>query len=189
MLSIITGSYLIFWGPLFLVTVWHWSWGWEEAKKSLAHEVLLLAVHHLPVHEGAAERWDEDDRRAVLQVDGARRRGLALGPVEAAALAELLLVPCAAVGGGARPDARRVLLDAAEAHGRVRVVAARSHRATTRERASRDAHRDARRDAQLKAAAIEQQEQAQQVATEQQEEARQAQQAAAQVEGALVSED
>ena len=39
MLSIITGSYLIFWGPLFVVTVWHWSWGWEEAKKSLAHEV------------------------------------------------------------------------------------------------------------------------------------------------------
>ena len=39
MLSIITGSYLIFWSPLFLVTVWHWSWGWEEAKKSLAHEV------------------------------------------------------------------------------------------------------------------------------------------------------
>ena len=41
MLSIITGSYLIFWGPLFVVTVWHWSWGWEEAKKSLAHEVDL----------------------------------------------------------------------------------------------------------------------------------------------------
>ena len=39
MLSIITGSYIIFWGPLFAVTVWHWSWGWEEAKKSLAHEV------------------------------------------------------------------------------------------------------------------------------------------------------
>merc|ERR1719422_603318 len=41
MLSIITGSYLIFWGPLFAVTIWHWSWGWEEAKKSLAHEVCL----------------------------------------------------------------------------------------------------------------------------------------------------
>ena len=42
MLSIITGSYLIFWGPLFVVTVWHWSWGWEEAKKSLAHEVAQI---------------------------------------------------------------------------------------------------------------------------------------------------
>ena len=39
MFVIITLAYLIFWGPLFVVTVWHWSWGWEEAKKSLAHEV------------------------------------------------------------------------------------------------------------------------------------------------------
>ena len=39
MQSIITGSYLIFWGPLFIVTVWNWSWSWVQAKNSLAHEV------------------------------------------------------------------------------------------------------------------------------------------------------
>ena len=39
MLSIITGSYFIFWGPLFIVTVWNWSWSWVQAKNSIAHEV------------------------------------------------------------------------------------------------------------------------------------------------------
>ena len=39
MLSIITGSYLIFWGPLFIVTVWNWNWSWVQAKNSIAHEV------------------------------------------------------------------------------------------------------------------------------------------------------
>ena len=39
MLTIITASYLIFWGPLYLVTVWNWGWRWVEAKNSIAHEV------------------------------------------------------------------------------------------------------------------------------------------------------
>ena len=39
MLTIITASYLIFWGPLYLVTVWNWGWSWVEAKNSIAHEV------------------------------------------------------------------------------------------------------------------------------------------------------
>ena len=39
MLSIVTGSYLIFWGPLFIVTVWNWNWSWAQAKNSIAHEV------------------------------------------------------------------------------------------------------------------------------------------------------
>ena len=52
MLSIITGSYLIFWGPLFVVTVWHWSWGWEEAKKSLAHEVISRLSFRMTGQQG-----------------------------------------------------------------------------------------------------------------------------------------
>ena len=39
MLSIVTGSYLIFWGPLFIVTVWNWNWSWAQAKNSIAHEI------------------------------------------------------------------------------------------------------------------------------------------------------
>ena len=39
MLTIITASYLIFWGPLYLVTVWNWDWSWVEAKNSIVHEV------------------------------------------------------------------------------------------------------------------------------------------------------
>ena len=39
MLTIITASYLIFWGPLYMVTVWNWRWSWLEAKNSIGHEV------------------------------------------------------------------------------------------------------------------------------------------------------
>ena len=41
MLSVITTAYLIFWGPLFLVTLLNWDWDYEEAKQSMAHEVTL----------------------------------------------------------------------------------------------------------------------------------------------------
>ena len=37
----ITTAYLIFWGPLFLVTLINWDWEYEEAKASMAHEVTL----------------------------------------------------------------------------------------------------------------------------------------------------
>ena len=39
MLSIVTISYLFFWGPLFAVTVWNWDWNWAQAKNSITHEV------------------------------------------------------------------------------------------------------------------------------------------------------
>ncbi|XP_023335816.1 uncharacterized protein LOC111707050 isoform X2 [Eurytemora carolleeae] len=39
--SIITGAYLLFWGPLFLVTLLHPGWEWKDAKKSMLHEVSL----------------------------------------------------------------------------------------------------------------------------------------------------
>ena len=39
--TVITTAYLIFWGPLFLVTIVNWDWDYEEAKQSMAHEVTL----------------------------------------------------------------------------------------------------------------------------------------------------
>ena len=39
MFLVITVTYLIFWGPLFLVTLLNWSWEWKDAKKSMSHEV------------------------------------------------------------------------------------------------------------------------------------------------------
>jgi len=41
MFLVITIAYLIFWGPLFLVTLVNWDWNFEEAKHSMAHEVTL----------------------------------------------------------------------------------------------------------------------------------------------------
>ena len=41
MFLVITVAYLIFWGPLFLVTLLNWSWEWKDAKKSMSHEVIL----------------------------------------------------------------------------------------------------------------------------------------------------
>ena len=42
MFVIITLAYIIFWGPLFLVTLFNWSWEWVDAKKSMAHEVKVV---------------------------------------------------------------------------------------------------------------------------------------------------
>lgn len=41
MFLVITTAYLIFWGPLFLVTLFNWDWEYEDAKQSMAHEVTL----------------------------------------------------------------------------------------------------------------------------------------------------
>ena len=47
MFLVITIAYLIFWGPLFLVTLVNWDWNFEEAKQSMAHEVTLhVALVH-----------------------------------------------------------------------------------------------------------------------------------------------
>ena len=42
MFFVITVAYLIFWGPLFLVTLLNWDWDWVDAKKSWAHDVCIL---------------------------------------------------------------------------------------------------------------------------------------------------
>ena len=36
---VISFTYILFWGPLFAVTLLNWSWEWKDAKKSLSHEV------------------------------------------------------------------------------------------------------------------------------------------------------
>lgn len=52
---VITTAYLIFWGPLFAVTLVNWDWDYEDAKASTAHEVfwhkhmyVLMDNNHLP---------------------------------------------------------------------------------------------------------------------------------------------
>ena len=42
MFIVITVAYFIFWGPLFVVTLFKWGWEWEQAKKSMSHEVRNL---------------------------------------------------------------------------------------------------------------------------------------------------
>ena len=34
-------SYIMFWGPLFTVTLANWSWEWKDAKNSISHEVMV----------------------------------------------------------------------------------------------------------------------------------------------------
>ncbi|XP_023330423.1 uncharacterized protein LOC111702868 isoform X2 [Eurytemora carolleeae] len=47
MFLIITLAYLIFWGPLFLVTLFNYGWELQEGKQSIAHEVTLhVALVH-----------------------------------------------------------------------------------------------------------------------------------------------
>ena len=36
---VISVTYILFWGPLFTVTLVNWSWEWKDAKNSLSHEV------------------------------------------------------------------------------------------------------------------------------------------------------
>ena len=38
---VISVTYILFWGPLFTVTLVNWSWEWKDAKNSLSHEVML----------------------------------------------------------------------------------------------------------------------------------------------------
>ena len=44
MFFVITVAYLIFWGPLFLVTLLNWDWEWVDAEKSWAHDVSQLKI-------------------------------------------------------------------------------------------------------------------------------------------------
>ena len=37
--TIVTAAYLVFWGPLFLVTLVHWRMDWTDARSSVTHQV------------------------------------------------------------------------------------------------------------------------------------------------------
>ena len=45
--KVITTAYLIFWGPLFAVTLVNWDWDYEDAKESTAHEVNRLKLRFI----------------------------------------------------------------------------------------------------------------------------------------------
>ena len=40
----ISFSYILFWGPLFTVTLVNWNWEWKDAKNSLSHEVRFSLI-------------------------------------------------------------------------------------------------------------------------------------------------
>ena len=41
MYIVVTTAYVIFWGPLFLVTLANYTSDWKQAKNSMAHEVQI----------------------------------------------------------------------------------------------------------------------------------------------------
>ena len=45
MFLVVSLAYLLFWGPLFLVTLANWQWTFEDAKQSMAHEVTDAFLH------------------------------------------------------------------------------------------------------------------------------------------------
>ena len=87
MLSVITTAYLIFWGPLFLVTLLNWDWDYEEAKQSMAHEVTLhVAFVHafvnpsllMVLHRGIrqVDTITEDKQRILASLNAKKLLGL-----------------------------------------------------------------------------------------------------------------
>ena len=50
MFFVITVAYLIFWGPLFLVTLLNWDWEWVDAEKSWAHDVRINDIIYYLYH-------------------------------------------------------------------------------------------------------------------------------------------
>ena len=69
MFLVITIAYLIFWGPLFLVTIVNWDWNFEEAKQSMAHEVTLhVAFVHSFVNPSLLMVLHKGIRQVGIQV-------------------------------------------------------------------------------------------------------------------------
>ncbi|XP_023322544.1 uncharacterized protein LOC111696958 [Eurytemora carolleeae] len=64
MFTVITLAYIMFWSPVFIITLLNPGWEWKEARKSMAHEVSLhIAFSHsfanplilLTLHSGLRE--------------------------------------------------------------------------------------------------------------------------------------
>lgn len=69
MFLVITVAYLIFWGPLFFVTLVNWDWDWVDAKKSWAHDVALhVAFVHSFVNPLLFIILHQGCRRATLDL-------------------------------------------------------------------------------------------------------------------------
>ena len=54
MFVIITLAYIIFWGPLFLVTLINISLDWKDAKSSVSHEVSLFFFIKISTKENSS---------------------------------------------------------------------------------------------------------------------------------------
>ena len=72
---VITAAYLIFWGPLFLVTLVNWDWDYAEVQQGVAHEVTLhvafvhsfvnpalLMVLHRGIRQASQNQTDRIDQ-------------------------------------------------------------------------------------------------------------------------------
>jgi len=69
MFIIIITAYLIFWGPLFLVTLCSWSAEWKTLKNSMSHEVALhVAFVHAFVNPLLFLSLHQGLRRAVIDI-------------------------------------------------------------------------------------------------------------------------
>ena len=44
-----TAAYLVFWGPLFLVTLVHWRMDWTDARSSVTHQVNIVIIDQFDV--------------------------------------------------------------------------------------------------------------------------------------------
>ena len=52
---VISVTYILFWGPLFTVTLVNWSWEWKDAKNSLSHEVSCCSAAELVLARASTE--------------------------------------------------------------------------------------------------------------------------------------
>ncbi|XP_023338969.1 uncharacterized protein LOC111709516 [Eurytemora carolleeae] len=69
MFIIIITAYLVFWGPLFLVTLFSWSTEWKAMKNSMAHEVSLhIAFVHAFVNPLLFLSLHQGLRKAVFDI-------------------------------------------------------------------------------------------------------------------------
>jgi len=114
MFLIITLAYLIFWGPLFTVTLLNWDWEFEEAKQSMAHEVTLhVAFVHSFVNPALFMVLHRNLRQSAI---------------------EILCCPCAC----ARKNNLKKMLGRNESEPHTTVVISSENKAFLKHRASED---------------------------------------------------
>ena len=55
-----TAAYLVFWGPLFLVTLVHWRMDWTDARSSVTHQVNIVIIYQFDVDHDVDLDVDDD---------------------------------------------------------------------------------------------------------------------------------